>query len=88
MRRALYREHGARFIVDVLLDEETVRDDGELWRTARVRLVRIVRQSPIKELSVGHVWTCDAKVSASAYVGWHLFYTPDPTELEGVSLDS
>ncbi len=82
MRRGTYREAGAKFIVDVLSDEQTTREDGAVWRTARVRLVRVIRQSPIKELKIGHEWTCDMNLSVGAMVGWALDYPPPSTELD------
>jgi hypothetical protein len=75
-KRALYREAGGRFMVDVLSDDEVFRD-GTKWNVVRVRLVSVIRHAAVgpRVLPVGKEWTAEARDGCHAFAGWSVDYS-------------
>lgn len=57
LRRAIYREDGGEYLVEVLSDETAPNDEGETFRTVGLRCLSTIRPSPlIGSITPGDEW--------------------------------
>jgi len=82
--KGIYREDGAKILVEVLSDETKPADDGRMFRAVHLRQIQVLRSSPfIRDSPNGHEWTSEVALDAGPYLGmlgWSLELLPDPDD--------